>query len=87
MQCTIQFTSPKDGHEDDLSSNPENCKAKAYDMVINGTEVGGGSVRIHNTMIQLKVFEALGIQQKEANEKFGFLLEGPKDMAHLLTGE
>lgn len=69
------FTSPKDGHEDDLSSNPENCKAKAYDMVINGTEVGGGSVRIHNTMTQLKVFDALGIKQQEANEKFGFLLE------------
>ena len=66
------------GHEDELSSNPENCKAKAYDMVLNGTEVGGGSVRIHNTMIQLKVFEALGIQQKEANEKFGFLLEALK---------
>jgi aspartyl-tRNA synthetase len=44
-------------------------------MVINGTEVGGGSVRIHNTMTQLKVFDALGIKQQEANEKFGFLLE------------
>jgi aspartyl-tRNA synthetase len=69
------FTAPKDGHEDLLSSNPAACLSKAYDMVLNGWEVGGGSVRIHNQVVQSKVFDALNISPQEAQEKFGFLLE------------
>lgn len=69
------FTSPKDGHEDLLTSDPGATLSKAYDMVINGWEVGGGSVRIHNQTVQSKVFDALNISKEEAQEKFGFLLE------------
>ncbi|MFA5521119.1 MAG: aspartate--tRNA ligase [Castellaniella sp.] len=69
------FTSPKDGHEDWLQSDPARVRAKAYDMVINGWEVGGGSVRIHRAEIQAKVFQALGIDETQAREKFGFLLD------------
>lgn len=69
------FTAPKDGHEDLLVSNPGACLSKAYDMVLNGWEVGGGSVRIHKQDIQSKVFDALKISKEEAQEKFGFLLD------------
>ncbi len=69
------FTSPKDGHEDLLTTNPGAALSKAYDMVINGWEVGGGSVRIHSQVVQSKVFDALKISKEEAQEKFGFLLE------------
>ncbi|HLD10033.1 MAG TPA: aspartate--tRNA ligase, partial [Methylophilaceae bacterium] len=69
------FTAPKDGHEDLLTSNPGAAMSKAYDMVINGWEVGGGSVRIHKQDVQSKVFDALDISKEEAQEKFGFLLE------------
>ncbi len=69
------FTSPKDGHEDLLTSNPGACLSKAYDMVLNGWEVGGGSVRIHKQDVQSKVFDALKISKEEAQEKFGFLLD------------
>ncbi|MFJ5446928.1 aspartate--tRNA ligase [Methylobacillus methanolivorans] len=69
------FTSPKDGHEDLLTSNPGAALSKAYDMVLNGWEVGGGSVRIHKQEIQSKVFDALKISKEEAQEKFGFLLD------------
>ena len=69
------FTAPKDGHEDLLTSNPGACLSKAYDMVLNGWEVGGGSVRIHKQDIQSKVFDALKISKEEAQEKFGFLLD------------
>ncbi|CAN1527938.1 AspS Aspartyl-tRNA synthetase [Methylophilaceae bacterium] len=69
------FTAPKDGHEDLLVSNPGAALSKAYDMVLNGWEVGGGSVRIHKQDIQSKVFDALKISKEEAQEKFGFLLE------------
>ncbi|MCB5186064.1 aspartate--tRNA ligase [Methylobacillus gramineus] len=69
------FTSPKDGHEDLLSSNPGAALSKAYDMVLNGWEVGGGSVRIHKQEVQSKVFDALKISREEAQEKFGFLLD------------
>ncbi len=69
------FTAPKDGHEDLLATNPGACLSKAYDMVINGWEVGGGSVRIHKQEVQSKVFDALKISREEAQEKFGFLLE------------
>ena len=69
------FTAPKDGHEDLLVSNPDACLSKAYDMVINGWEVGGGSVRIHKQEVQSKVFDALKISKEETQEKFGFLLD------------
>ena len=69
------FTSPADGHEDLLETNPEKALSKAYDMVLNGSEIGGGSVRIHRQEVQSKVFRALNIGVDEAQEKFGFLLE------------
>ncbi|MBI2661448.1 aspartate--tRNA ligase [Candidatus Woesearchaeota archaeon] len=68
------FTSPKDEHIKLLEAHPEKVKAKAYDVVLNGTELGGGSIRIHRSDIQSKVFRALGISEAEAQEKFGFLL-------------
>ncbi|HMK14848.1 MAG TPA: aspartate--tRNA ligase [Burkholderiales bacterium] len=69
------FTSPKDGHESFLDSDPSKAHAKAYDMVLNGWEIGGGSVRIHREEVQSKVFRALNIGQDEARQKFGFLLD------------
>lgn len=69
------FTSPKDGHEDWLATDPGKCIAKAYDMVLNGWEIGGGSVRIHREEVQSKVFRALNIGEEEARIKFGFLLD------------
>lgn len=75
------FTSPKDGdiyRLDEALNNPEialTFKSKAYDMVLNGEEIGGGSIRIHTPFIQEKIFKLLGISEEEANEKFGFLIE------------
>jgi len=69
------FTAPADGHEDLLTSDPGKALSKAYDMVLNGSEIGGGSVRIHSQEVQSKVFRALNIGAIEAQEKFGFLLE------------
>lgn len=69
------FTSPKDGHEDYMDSDPGKCIAKAYDMVLNGWELGGGSIRIHRAEVQSKVFNALKIGPEEAQLKFGFLLD------------
>ena len=69
------FTSPKDGHEDRLSTDPGAALAKAYDVALNGWEIGGGSVRIHREEVQSKVFRALSIGPEEAKQKFGFLLE------------
>jgi aspartyl-tRNA synthetase len=69
------FTAPKDGHEDLLESDPGRAHAKAYDMVLNGSEIGGGSVRIHREDVQSKVFRAIGLTREEAQLKFGFLLE------------
>ncbi|MDR4513285.1 aspartate--tRNA ligase [Nitrosomonas sp.] len=69
------FTSPADGHEDLLLDHPGQALSKAYDMVLNGSEIGGGSVRIHRKDIQTKVFQALNISEEEAKEKFSFLLE------------
>src|SRR5438105_3093734 len=69
------FTAPKDGHEDLMDTDPEKCIAKAYDMVLNGWELGGGSVRIHRAEVQSKVFSALKISPEEAQQKLGFLLD------------
>ena len=72
------FTSPKDGHEAFIDSDPGKCLAKAYDLALNGWEIGGGSVRIHREEIQSKVFRALAIDAEEAGQKFGFLLDALK---------
>ena len=69
------FTAPKDGHEDYMDSDPGRCISKAYDMVLNGWELGGGSVRIHRAEVQSKVFDALKISPEDAQLKFGFLLD------------
>ena len=76
--CHHPFTSPKDGHENLLETDPGACLAKAYDLALNGWEIGGGSVRIHREEIQSKVFRALGINAEEAQLKFGFLLDALK---------
>ncbi len=72
------FTAPKTGHEDLLTTDPEHCLARAYDMVLNGWEIGGGSIRIHRADIQEKVFAALNISPEEQENKFGFLLSNLK---------
>ncbi len=69
------FTAPKDGHENLMDTDPGACVAKAYDMVLNGWELGGGSVRIHRAEVQSKVFKALNITAEDAKVKFGFLLD------------
>ncbi|HEZ5439969.1 TPA: aspartate--tRNA ligase [Neisseria meningitidis] len=72
------FTAPKEGHEDLMVYDPANCLARAYDMVLNGWEIGGGSIRIHRADVQEKVFAALKISPEEQQEKFGFLLDNLK---------
>ncbi|HEV8517927.1 MAG TPA: aspartate--tRNA ligase [Burkholderiales bacterium] len=69
------FTAPADGHEDLLGTDPGSARAKAHDMVLNGWEIGGGSVRIHRQDVQSKVFRALNIDAAQAEAKFGFLLQ------------
>jgi aspartyl-tRNA synthetase len=69
------FTAPKEGHEDWMVTAPEKCISQGYDMVLNGWEMGGGSVRIHRADVQQKVFDALKITPEEAQIKFGFLLD------------
>jgi aspartyl-tRNA synthetase len=73
--CHHPFTSPKDGHEALMAADPGACMAKAYDLALNGWEMGGGSVRIHRAEVQEKVFQALGIGPEEQQAKFGFLLD------------
>lgn len=69
------FTSPMDEDLDKLESDPGACRAKAYDIVINGDEMGGGSIRIHDSEVQSRMFKALGFTKEETEEKFGFLIE------------
>ncbi|WP_340106902.1 aspartate--tRNA ligase [Rhodohalobacter sp. 8-1] len=69
------FTSPKEEDIDSLEESPENANARGYDLVLNGSEIGGGSIRIHNSELQSKMFRVLGIGEEEAREKFGFLLD------------
>jgi aspartyl-tRNA synthetase len=72
------FTMPMDEDLDRLESDPGSVRAKAYDIVLNGTEIGGGSVRIHQADVQSRMFKALGLTDEIANEKFGFLLDAFK---------
>ncbi|MGE5455673.1 MAG: aspartate--tRNA ligase [Ignavibacteriales bacterium] len=76
--CHHPFTAPKDVDVDKMLSDPGKCYAKAYDIILNGYELGGGSIRIHNKNTQSKMFAALGLSEEEANEKFGFLLDAFK---------
>ena len=78
VACHHPFTSPKDEHLHLLASDPGKCLAKAYDLAVNGWELGGGSVRIHRADVQEQVFTALGIGEEEAKLKFGFLLDALK---------
>ncbi len=73
VACHHPFTSPMPGHLDLMTSAPAHAKARAYDMVLNGNEVGGGSIRIHSAHTQMKMFEALGFSDERAEEQFGFL--------------
>ena len=72
------FTAPKDADLELLDKNPNLVKSKAYDLVLNGNEIGGGSIRIHNENIQRKVFKILGLSEKESNDQFGFLINSFK---------
>jgi aspartyl-tRNA synthetase len=76
--CHHPFTSPKDEHTDLLETDPGACLAKAYDLALNGWEIGGGSVRIHRAEVQERVFQALNIGPEEQQQKFGFLLDALK---------
>ena len=78
VSCHHPFTSPKDGHEDKLLTDKANCYSKAYDIVINGYEAGGGSIRIHDQHIQETVFKALELTEEDINNKFGFFVEALK---------
>jgi aspartyl-tRNA synthetase len=69
------FTAPKDAHAERFAQEPERALAKAYDVVLNGWEIGGGSVRIHRPEVQARVFAALGIGEEDQRRKFGFLLD------------
>ncbi len=69
------FTAPLEEDLDKLDTDPLNVRSRAYDMVLNGTEIGGGSIRIHSKELQEKVLKTLGISDEEAHEKFGFLLD------------
>ncbi len=72
------FTAPRNDDPAEMRANPERCLSRAYDMVLNGTEIGGGSVRIHRQEMQSAVFELLGISAEDARAKFGFLLDALK---------
>jgi len=72
------FTSPFDEDLNLLTENPEKARARAYDLILNGSEIGGGSIRIHDLAIQREIFKTLGISPEEAQSKFGFLLEALK---------
>ena len=69
------FTAPRDEDIEFLATDPGRVKANAYDMVLNGVEIGGGSLRIYNAELQEKVFESLGLTQEEAHAKFGFMMD------------
>ena len=72
------FTMPMEEDWDKIDTDPGAVRAKAYDIVLNGTEIGGGSVRIHQADIQEKMFEVLGLTREVAEQRFGFLLEASR---------
>ena len=72
------FTSPKEGHEELLLTDPGSCRAKAYDIVLNGYELGGGSIRIHNQETQAKMFKAIGLSDEEVRNQFSFFVDALK---------
>ena len=74
VACHHPFTSPAPGHLELMRSDPAHTRARAYDMVLNGNEVGGGSIRIHSAEVQRRMFEALGFSPEQAEEQFGFLI-------------
>jgi len=76
--CHHPFTAPQLKSIDELQKNPEDLLARAYDFVLNGSEIGGGSIRIHSSAVQMAVFQALGISEERANNKFGHLLQAMK---------
>ena len=78
VACHHPFTSPKDSDVDKLLTDKANCYSKAYDIVINGYEAGGGSIRIHDQEVQNKMFEALELTEEQIKEKFGFFVEALK---------
>ncbi len=78
VACHHPFTAPHPADLDKLGSDPLACRAQAYDLVLNGVEVGGGSIRIHDSAVQGRVFQSLGIEESQAREKFGFLLDALK---------
>ena len=78
MAAHHPFTSPKDGHENMLFDHPELCRAKAYDVVLNGYELGGGSIRIFNQDIQAKMFKAIGLSEEEIELQFSFFVNALK---------
>ena len=72
------FTAPKPGQEGLLETDPGHCISAGYDLVVNGSEIGGGSIRIHQPKVQQKVFDLIGLSPEEADAKFGFLLRALK---------
>ena len=78
MACHHPFTAPKDEDIEKLLTDKANCYSKAYDIVINGYEAGGGSIRIHDQDIQQKMFEALELTKEDIEEKFGFFVDALK---------
>ncbi len=78
MAAHHPFTSPKAGHEEFLLTDPGKCRAKAYDVVLNGYELGGGSIRIHNQDIQAKMFKAIGLSDEEVKNQFSFFVDALK---------
>ncbi len=80
------FTAPKDEDIDLLEKEPLKVRAKAYDIVLNGVEIGGGSIRIHDTELQKRMFKVLGFSEEKAWERFGFLMEAFKYGALLTVG-
>jgi aspartyl-tRNA synthetase len=75
VACHHPFTSPVEEDLDSIFTDPSSVRAKAYDLVLNGMEIGGGSIRIHRQDIQARVFKALGLSEEEARLRFGFFLE------------
>ena len=69
------FTAPAVSHEETFAKDPADVPARAYDLILNGTELGGGSIRIHSSDVQKRVFDVIGLSPEQAIEQFGFLLE------------